>query len=99
MARYRFLADAPDIPAGTVVEMADDWVPHGNCEPLDAAAIQAYWDAGPQPCGLVRAQWSHQVVAPPSVYWRCVDPATNAYQLTGQGAALGPKNAVGMSLP
>jgi hypothetical protein len=81
------------------MNMPDDFVPHGNCEPLDDAALKAFWDAGPQPCGLVRQQWIGQAVRAPAVFWRCVDPTTNAFQLTGAGAALGPKIAMGMSLP
>jgi hypothetical protein len=103
MAQYRFLADCfvgqSHILAGTTVSMADDWVPHGNCEPIDAAAIRAFWNAGPQLCGVVRPQWSNQVVTLPSCHWQCVNPVNSMYQLTGAGASLGPKHGLGMSLP
>jgi hypothetical protein len=100
MPRYRLLSETPNAPAGAIVDMPDDWQPHGGCEPLDAAAIRAFWSAGPVPAPLVRQQWSDQLITMPVIYWRAVgDPAHNMFQLTGQGAALGPKHAASMSLP
>jgi hypothetical protein len=103
MAGYRWLQDGyvngTYYHAGDIMQTADDWVPSGALDPLDAAAITAFFNAGPQPAPLARAQWSTQFVAAPAVYWRCVDPSANTYQLTGAGAALGPKIAMGMSLP
>ena len=95
MAQYRFLADCfvgqSHVLAGTTVSMADDWVPHGNCEPLDAAALNAFYRAGPQSPGLIRPQWTGQVVNLPVTYWQIV-PGTSPtmWRLTGLGANLPP---------
>jgi hypothetical protein len=99
MARYRFLADAyvgeRHYLAGDVAEMPDDWVPHGNCEPLDTAALKAYYAVGPQTAGLNRQQWSTVPVSAPVTYWRATPlPAVpgarglTSWQLTGLGAGL-----------
>jgi hypothetical protein len=80
MATYKLLQDHTLPPngayalAGTVVTMPDNWVPSGNCEPLDQAALTAFINAGPQQLGLVRQQWSGQFVTPPKTYWK---PATS----------------------
>jgi hypothetical protein len=69
------------------------WVPNGNVDPQDNAAITAFWNAGPQLAGLVRAQWSTQAVNTPAIYWTPFNLALFQYQLTGAGASLGPKCA------
>jgi hypothetical protein len=102
MAVYKLLADhvlgGSVVPAGTTITMPDDWQPSGAVEPIDSVAIQKFWDAGPVPCPLVRAQWSTQVVAAPKIFWKRYD--ANSWVLTGAGEALGPKAESGaMSLP
>jgi hypothetical protein len=104
MSTYRLLADCviggAVIPAGTTVTMpTGGWTPPGCVDPIDANAIQDFWNVGPQPAPLARTQFSTQSVAALQIFWRCVNPTTNQYQLTGAGAALGPKIAMGMSLP
>ena len=103
MAQYRFLTDHyignAIFPAGTTASTADvpggtlpvNWVPSGAVDPLDDFAIQAFWSVGPQNLPLIRSQWTF--VAPPSVYWQPFNLALFQYQLTGAGAALGPKCA------
>jgi hypothetical protein len=101
MSAYRFVQDAY---VGTRYYLAGDtastadvggalptgWVPSVGVEPLDPAAITAVWNAGPQILGLVRQQWSNIPVSPPTIYWR--EGVGGVAQLTGAGAALGPKN-------
>jgi hypothetical protein len=96
MAKYRFLqaayVDGALINAGQVCDLRDDWVPNGNVEPLDASALSAFWEAGPQPLGLVRQQLSDVLLTRyPSIYWRQINK--EEFQLTGSGASLGPKKA------
>jgi hypothetical protein len=99
LAQYRLLADCvvghAHILAGTTVSMPDDWVPHGNCEPLDAAALNAFYAAGPQTAGLIRQTWSGIPVGPPATYWRATSlPAVpgasglTSWQLVGLGSNL-----------
>jgi hypothetical protein len=108
MATYRLLEDhsigGGYLEAGTVVSTADvggilpvNWVPTGNCDPLDASAVTAFWNVGPQLCRLARQQWSTQVIDPPLVYWKSV--GQGAYALTSAGASLGTKCVGGLSLP
>jgi len=105
MAKYRFLQDCVDANglyyrAGTVASTADvggslpsNFIP-AAVDPLDAAAIQAFWNAGPQQLGLCRPQWNGIGVAPPSIYWISYPQGggTKPMILTGAGATLGFRN-------
>jgi hypothetical protein len=65
MSVYRLLQDhvlpgGAYVLAGTIVSTVDvggglptNWVPSGNCEPLDNAAVTAFYAAGPQFPGLI----------------------------------------------
>lgn len=103
-AQYRLLIDhylPGDVltPAGTTVtegvQIPVGWVPTPSSEPLNASAIQAFWNAGPQ--GLKDAEpgrdrfWTGLAyrLAPPLVYWASI--GNGLWQLTGAGASLGPK--------
>jgi hypothetical protein len=106
LAKYRFLQDAVDIngiyyQAGSIASTADvggtlpaGWIPPAAVDPIDAAAIQAFWNAGPQQLGLCRQQWNGIGVAPPAIYWTSFPPGggTQPMILTGAGAALGFRN-------
>jgi len=90
--RFRFLQDClvggHYFQAGTVAELPTSFVPPAACEPLDAEAARAFFDAGPQPCPLVRQQWSDVLITQyPATYWQRV--GKGEFQLTGLGAALG----------
>ena len=105
MAQYRLLADhvigQALVLAGTVVATADvggilptNWQPSGAVDPLDSAAITAFWNQGPHLLpGPIRPRWATQPVNPPAIYWQPFNLALTQYQLTGAGAALGPKCA------
>jgi len=105
MAQYRWLQDGVVngvyYYAGDVASTADVGgslpanfvVPPACVDPQDNAAIQAFWNQGPQQCGLIRQQWATRFVAPPAIYWTPFNLALTQYQLTGAGAALGPKCA------
>jgi hypothetical protein len=104
MSTYRTLSDmvigGGVIPAGSTITMpTGSWTPPGCVDPIDSAAITDFWNAGVQPAPLARTQFSTQPVTAPQIFWRCINPTTNTFQLTGTGASLGTKNAVGMSLP
>jgi hypothetical protein len=106
MARYRILSPIFDggsrYEAGQVVDMPSTFIPSGACEPLDAEAVQAFWNAGPQLCPLVRQQWENLLVTRyPATHWHQVDPKDNTmWKLTGLGAALGSRKATRtMELP
>ena len=69
MAQYRFLEDAfvgqIFYQAGTTASTADvggtlptGWIPNNNVDPLDSPATVAFYNAGPQQCGLVRDQFN-----------------------------------------
>ena len=94
MARYRFLQDGFVgqfcHQAGSVAELPADWVPGPFVEPLDAEAVQAFFEAGPQPCGLIRQQWSDILLTEfPRTYWTPVDARKTRWRLTGLGEHLG----------
>ena len=104
MSTYRTLSDmvigGGVIPAGTTITMpTGSWVPPGCVDPISSDAIQDFWNVGPQPAPLARTQFSTQPVAAPQIFWQLINPTTSQYQLTGAGAPLGPKIAMGMSLP
>ena len=101
MSSYRFLqnhyVDGVTYLAGTTASTADvggplpeGWAPSGQVDPLDSAAVQAFWNAGVQLLGLVRQQWTGISVPKPTTYWV---PAVNPnpyreYLLTGLGAGM-----------
>jgi hypothetical protein len=106
MSSYRFLADCyvgtQYYPAGITASTADvvggtlpvNWVPNGAVDPQDSPAITAFWNQGPQLLpGQIRPRWAMQPVAPPAIYWAPFNLALTQYQLTGAGAALGPRCA------
>jgi hypothetical protein len=101
--QVRFLQDYFDgsgyYQAGTVATMPANWIPTVNCDPLDTAAVNAFFAAGPKLTGLVRQQWSTVFVAPPVTRW-IPGPGAWQWSLTGLGASLGPTSGVGsLSLP
>jgi hypothetical protein len=75
------------------------WVPTGQVDPLDAAAVQDFFKAGPQQLGLARQQWTGISVPRPVTYWVPVTPpgrpGVGQWQLTGLGAGLGVADWVG----
>ena len=102
MSQYRFLQPASVgqfyYESGTTASTADvggtlpvNLPPNGNMEPLDGAALTAFYNQGPQTCGLVRAEWTTQAVNPPATYWKGTAMAgVTMWQLTGLGANLAP---------
>jgi hypothetical protein len=81
MSTYRFLQDHYDAnglyyQAGTTASTQDvggslptGWVPTGQVDPLDTAAVNAFWAAGPMLCGAIKTQWSNLAVAAPVTRW------------------------------
>lgn len=106
-AVYRLLADhylaSGYAPAGTVVteglQIPNGWIPTTASEPQNAQAIQNFWNAGPQAqkdaeSGRDRF-WSGAALfsqVPPVIYWNSI--GNGLWQLTGAGAALGPKGGM-----
>jgi hypothetical protein len=106
MSQYRFLSDhwigGQYYPAGTTASTADviggslpvGWVPSGAVDPIDAPALAAFFNAGPQgPLNPVRTQFTGIDVVPPITAWKPVAGTatpTRTYRLTGLGAALPP---------
>jgi hypothetical protein len=101
MSTYRTLSDiylgGAAILAGTILSTQDvggglpvNWVPPAAVDPLDTAAVTAFYAAGPQIMPiLIRQQWSNVFVAPPVTYWRQIS-GSNQWQLMGLGANLAP---------
>jgi hypothetical protein len=91
MAQYRALQDCyiggAYITAGDTVTLPNNFIPPGALDPLDSAAVTAFFNAGPQICGLMRPQWSTQVVVPPVTRW-VPGPGLGQVQLTGLGAGM-----------
>lgn len=96
MSTYRFLHDhyvnGFTYLAGTTGATADaggtlpiGWVPSGSVDPIDTNAVNAFWQAGVQMPGLIRAQWSGLPVAAPVTRWVPIAQPnpTMLYQLTG----------------
>jgi hypothetical protein len=104
VSQYRFLSDhsigGQYYQAGTTAFTADvvggtlpiGWVPSGNSEPLDGAALTAFYAAGPQDVGAVITRWVGISVNAPVTRW--VSAAGGLFALTGLGAALPPKGYV-----
>jgi hypothetical protein len=107
MATYRFLQDhhiGGYHAAGDTASTADvggtlptNWKPTGGVDPLDAAAVNAFYAAGPQATQPVQARWTDVPVSAPVTYWRATSlPAVpgarglTSWQLTGLGANLPP---------
>lgn len=105
MSTYRFCSDhvvgAFFYPAGTTAQTADvggslpvGWPPSAQCDPLDAAAVQAFWNVGPQLLGPVIGRWVGQSVAPPITRWTDYrwPNVFREFVLTGLGSAMPMKN-------
>jgi hypothetical protein len=106
MSQYRFLSDhyigGAIYPAGTTASTADviggslpvGWVPSGAVDPLDAPALAAFFNAGPQqPLNPIRTQFTGINVVPAITALAPVPGTSNptrTYRLTGLGAALPP---------
>jgi hypothetical protein len=95
MASYRLLQDhfvagagGRVLSAGQVVttgkELPTGYVPTPNMEPMDVAATQAMWDAGPVLPGYLN------VSTPPVTHWQQLG-STGFWQLQGLGASLAPR--------
>jgi hypothetical protein len=103
MAKYRMLSphsvNGYFFDAGATVSTADvvtgpalpaNWIPDGSVEPMDSAALSAFYSVGiqwwiPQP-GSLSLQ-----VQPPITFWKVVSQIGNGmarWQLTGLGSAL-----------
>ena len=103
MSRYRFQQDAYIgglyFTAGSVAATADvggllptGWVPGPYVDPLDTAAVNAFYAAGPKPLIFQFGTLSFQV-SPPKTYWQSAAiPGSGAmsYSLTGLGIGLPP---------
>ena len=73
---------------GPGAQLPANYVPNGCCDPQDADGAQKMWNAGPiaPTIDLFRP--------PPACFWLVVAGTKSPdrrYQLTGIGAALGPK--------
>jgi hypothetical protein len=102
MSSYRFLEDAWVgqfyYQAGTIASTTDvggtlpvNWVPSGNTDPLDTGAVNSFYNAGPQQCGLVRDQWNGTSVQLPTTYWKpVVGSSPTQWALTGLGVLKAP---------
>ena len=72
MSVYRLLVDHPFGLAGMVVATADEggdnailsvgYVPDGGMEPLNPAAVEDFFNAGPQACPPILPRWVGQAV-------------------------------------
>lgn len=87
MASYRFLKDhfigSIYYWAGETVTL-NDWPPSADVDPLDTAAVQAFYAAGPCLPGLINSRWSGNVISAPATYWYQVSP--DLWALTGLGS-------------
>ena len=98
-------ATTADVPGGTIPAPTPsglpyppypppsaEWIPSGNVEPMDAAAVAAFYAAGPQMPGKVQQQWTGIGVPPPKTRWVAVggQGQPGLYQLSGLGAGLAP---------
>jgi hypothetical protein len=113
MSLYRFLQDHfinnQTYLAGTTASTTDaggslpsGFIPTVAMEPLDGAAVTAFWTAaniagltrgGFGNLGLVRQQWTNIYVAPPITYFVPVPGTANpfrTYRLTGLGVGFPP---------
>jgi hypothetical protein len=72
---------------GPAPQLPPNYVPNGCCDALDADGAQKMFNAGPI------APTIDAFVPPPACFWRRVSGSNPnvLYQLTGIGAALGPK--------
>ncbi len=94
-----YLPDGNYIEAGTTFLGPSGWIPAVAVDPVDSAAIQAYWDLGPvmmkdaeigRPLfGNYLDRRSQVFVGAPAIYWV---PAPGGFILTGAGASLGVRN-------
>lgn len=102
MSVYRFLVDhyteGGFVQAGSVASTQDvggilpvDWQPTGGVDPLDQAALSAFYNMGPQAGWPIRQQWAGIGVSPAVTRWMLADPNTRTYSLTGLGVGLAPR--------
>jgi hypothetical protein len=75
--------------AGETADLPSDFVPGGGMEPLDDAALLAFWRAGPQSIPYV---FNGLRVSPPKTFWKSAPiPGSNLrrYSLSGLGERFG----------
>lgn len=88
---YDHFVDEEYIQAGETREMFVPWTPTADVEPLDATAVQAFWEAGPSLGAVVRTRLQQYPVRRPVTYWY---KTTGFYwALSGLGAGLAPRSA------
>jgi hypothetical protein len=105
MPTYRALGDIdlgikfPYVQAGSILtdqgpnaNIPKNWVPPFCVEPLDAAALTAFYANGPGPSGPILNHWAGLNVPLPITFWKFVSGSNpnRLYGLTGLGAALPP---------
>jgi hypothetical protein len=66
------------------------YVPDGGMDPLNPAAVEDFWNAGPQATPPILPRWVGQAVQAPVTYWVLVPGTQWSYVLTGLGANRGP---------
>jgi hypothetical protein len=66
------------------------YVPDGGMDPLNPAAVEDFWNAGPQATPPILPRWVGQAVQLPVAYWVPVAGLPFTYALTGLGANRGP---------
>jgi hypothetical protein len=111
MAIWRFLSDhfinnqiieagstQNDLPGGL---LPSGWLPTLGVEPVDSAAITAFWNKGPSDfvnwylAMIPFSRWQNAPIAKPLIFWiefgTPIISSEQQYILTGSGQALGPR--------
>jgi len=87
VASYRFLKDhsigGNYYQAGSSAVLTD-WPPTADVDPLDTAAVDAFYANGPALGGVINSQWTGRVITAPATYWYQVSP--DLWALTGLGS-------------
>jgi hypothetical protein len=105
MSIYRLLADhlipvggGMIVSAGSIQSTADvggllppNWTPSNAVDPLDTAAVTAFFAAGVQVWPGCTIGVNGFLTAAPKTYWRITDRVSDQWSLTGLGAGLGAK--------
>jgi hypothetical protein len=60
-----------------------DWKPNPNVDPIDSAAIDAFYNCGPRQQDLVCSTYVDNGVRPPCVYWRQLPGSPVRWELVG----------------
>jgi hypothetical protein len=97
MARYVFMQpafiDGRLYESGEHATLRDDWIPGPYVDPIDGAAIKAFWEAGVQLAPLQQQRWTFSPITRHArIFWRQIGNPHHKLFVLNNAEHLGPKH-------